>query len=64
MVFVVLAVAVAYILLKLHLGWVLLVLAVGGFFGLRAGTWWGLWRLAEYERRQRHYRVSRWRHGR
>jgi hypothetical protein len=63
MIFVVLAVAVAYILIKLHLAWVLFVLAVGGYLGLRAGTWWGFWRLAEYERRQRHYRARRWRHG-
>jgi hypothetical protein len=63
MVFVVLAVVVTVILLKLHLFWVLLVLGVGALLGLRSGTWWAFWRLGEFERRQRHYRARRWRHG-
>lgn len=37
--------------------------ALGLAAGLRAGTWWTLLRLGEWERKQRRSRVRNWRSG-
>ncbi len=45
-------------------GWAWAVGGLGGaLLGVRSGTAWGLFRLGEWERRQRNSRIRNWRRG-